>query len=219
VTRAVAVRRKMMCQDIPEPPSGVSLDREALAARDKVFFEDPHTTQRMIFERITSGTSCSNCHGEIINPLGASLENYDTLGRVRSIDLKGNAINAAGVFYSPYPQLQFLNDPDRVIYSPSIQFTGGKDLARTVVENPMVSSLAQSCLATQFVSYSSGITSLFLIDSKRDVGYPRISAAEESAYRCDISDLNNVLTSKGPRAMLEEIPALDSVMYRKEWAR
>jgi polyisoprenoid-binding protein YceI len=219
VTRAVAVRRKMMCQDIPEPPSGVSLDREALAARDKDFFENPHTTQRMIFERITSGTSCSNCHGEIINPLGASMENYDTLGRVRSIDLKGNAINAAGIFYSPYPQLQFLNDPDRVLYSPTIQFTGGKDLTRTVVEDPMVSSLARSCLATQFVSYSSGITSLFLIDSKRDVGYPRISAAEESAYRCDISDLNNVLTSKGPRAMLEEIPALDSVMYRKEWAR
>lgn len=219
VTRAVAVRRKMMCQDIPEPPSGVSLDREALAARDKVFFEDPHTTQRMIFERITSGTSCSNCHGEIINPLGASMENYDTLGRVRSTDLKGNAINASGIFYSPYPQLQFLNDPDRVIYSPTIQFTGGKDLARTVVEDPMVSGLARSCLATQFVSYSSGITSIFLIDSKRDVGYPRISSAEESAYRCGISSLNNVLTSRGPRAMLEEIPALDSVMYRKEWAR
>src|SRR5690606_7053265 len=31
VTRAVALRRRMMCQDIPEPPSGVSLDREALA--------------------------------------------------------------------------------------------------------------------------------------------------------------------------------------------
>lgn len=219
VTRAVAVRRKMMCQDIPEPPAGVSLDREALAARDKVFFEDPHTTQRMIFERITSGTSCSNCHGEIINPLGAAMENYDTLGRVRSVDLKGNAINASGTFFSPYPQLQFLNDPDRVIYAPAIQFTGGKNLARTVVEDSMVSSLARSCLATQFVSYSSGINSIFLIDSKRDVGYPRISSAEESAYRCGISSLNSVLSSKGPRAMLEEIPALDSVMYRKEWAR
>jgi hypothetical protein len=25
--------------------------------------------------------------------------------------------------------------------------------------------------------------------------------------------------NRGPRAMLEEIPALQSVMYRKEWAR
>ena len=219
ITRAVAVRRKMMCQDIPEPPSGVSLDREALAERDKDFFEDPKTTQRMAFEHITSGTSCSNCHGEIINPLGATLENYDTVGRVRTVDLKGNAINAAGIFYSPYPQLQFLNDPDRVIYSPSIQVNGGKDLARTITEDSMVSNLARTCLATQFMSYSSGINSLFLIDTKRDVGYTRISSAEESAYRCDISDLNSVLTSKGPRAMLEEIPALDSVMYRKEWSR
>jgi polyisoprenoid-binding protein YceI/cytochrome c553 len=219
VTRAVAIRRKMMCQDIPEPPSGVSLDREALAARDKEFFENPHTTQRMIFDRITSGTSCSNCHGEIINPLGGSMENYDTLGRLRSVDLKGNAINAVGTFFSPYPQLQFLNDPDRVIHSPAIQFTGGKELASTVVTDPMVSGLAQSCLATQFMSYSSGIHSIFLIDSTRDVGYPRISKAEENAYRCDITDLTNVLTTRGPRAMLEEIPALDSVMYRQEWAR
>ncbi|OZY86658.1 carbohydrate-binding protein [Cellvibrio mixtus] len=219
VTRAVAVRRKMMCQDIPEPPSGVSLDREALAARDREFFENPHTTQRMIFDRITSGTSCSNCHGEIINPLGGSMENYDSLGRVRAVDLKGNAINAAGIFFSPFPQLQFLNDPDRVIHSPAIQFNGGKDLARTVVEDPMVSKLAQSCLATQFVSYSTGIHSIFLIDSTRDVGYPRISKAEESAYRCDVADLTNVLTASGPRAMLEEIPALDSVMYRQEWVR
>jgi hypothetical protein len=219
VTRAVAIRRKMMCQDIPEPPSGVSLDREALAARDEELFENPHTTQRMIFDRITSGTSCSNCHGEIINPLGGSMENYDTLGRLRSVDLKGNAINAVGTFYSPYPQLQFLNDPDRVIHSPAIQFTGGKELASTVVTDPMVSGLAQSCLATQFMSYSSGIHSIFLIDSTRDVGYPRISKAEENAYRCDITDLTNVLTTRGPRAMLEEIPALDSVMYRQEWAR
>lgn len=219
VTRAVALRRRMMCQDIPEPPSGVSLDREALAARDREFFENPHTTQRMIFDRITSGTTCSNCHGEIINPLGGSLENYDALGRVRAVDLKGNAIDAVGTFFSPYPQLQFLNDPDRVIHSPAITFDGGKELARTIVEDPMVSGLAQSCLATQFLSYSSGVHSIFLIDSTRDVGYARISKAEENAYRCDINNLTNVLTTNGPRAMLEQLPALDSVMYRQEWAR
>lgn len=219
VTRSVAIRRRMMCQDIPEPPSGVSLDREALAARDKEFFEDPRTTQRMIFDRITSGTSCSNCHGEIINPLGGALENYDTLGRVRTVDLKGNAIVSTGTFFSPFPQLQFLNDPDRVIHSPAIQFSGGKDLARTIVEDPMVSGLAQSCLATQFMSYSSGIHSIFLIDSTRNVGYARISKEEENAYRCGITNLTNVLTTRGPRAMLEEISALDSVIYRQEWAR
>lgn len=219
ITRAVAIRRKMMCQDIPEPPSGVSLDRDALAARDKVFFENPHTTQRMIFDRITSGTSCSNCHGEIINPLGGGLENFDVAGRIRSTDLKGNAIVASGTFFSPYPQLQFLNDPDRVVYSPEIQFNGAKDLARTMVEQSLVAQQAQTCLATQFVSYSSGINSIFLIDSDRDVGYKRISKDEENSYRCDIADLTNVLSTKGPRAMLEEIPVLESVMYRKEWAR
>lgn len=219
ITRAVAIRRKLMCQDIPEPPSGVSLDREALAARDKEFYENPHTTQRMIFDRITAGTSCSNCHGEIINPLGGGLENFDVAGRLRTTDLKGNAIVSSGTFFSPYPQLQFLNDPDRVIYSPAIQFNGAKDLARTIVEHPQLSNLAQTCLATQFISYSAGINSIFLIDSDRDVGYKRISKDEENAYRCDVADLTNVLTTRGPRAMLEEIPVLETVMYRKEWAR
>lgn len=219
ITRAVAIRRKLLCQDIPEPPSGVSLDREALFAQDRAFYEDPHTTQRMIFDRITGGTTCSNCHAEIINPLGGGLENFDTAGRVRSTDLKGNPIVSSGTFYSPYPQLQFLNDPDRVRYTPEIHFNGAKDLARTIVEHPQVANLAQTCLATQFVSYSSGINSIFLIDSDREVGYKRISEAEEAAYRCDVADLTGVLTTRGPRAMLEEIPALESVMYRKEWVR
>lgn len=219
ITRAVAIRRKLLCQDIPEPPSGVSLDREQLFAQDREFYENPHTTQRMIFDRLTGGTTCSNCHGEIINPLGGGLENFDTAGRIRSTDLKGNAIVSSGTFYSPYPQLQFLNDPDRVRYTPEIQFNGAKDLARTIVEHPQVANLAQTCLATQFVSYSSGINSIFLIDSDREVGYKRISKDEENAYRCDVADLTNVLTTRGPRAMLEEIPALESVMYRKEWAR
>ncbi|PUA26287.1 MAG: carbohydrate-binding protein [Cellvibrio sp. 79] len=219
ITRAVAIRRKLMCQDIPEPPSGVSLDREALFAQDRAFYEAPTTTQHMIFDRITAGTTCSNCHAEIINPLGGGLENFDTAGRVRTTDLKGNAIVTKGTFYSPYPQLQFLNDPDRVRYTPEIQFNGAKDLARTIVEHPQVAGLAQTCLATQFMSYSSGINSIFLIDSDRDVGYTRISKDEENAYRCDVADLTNVLNTRGPRAMLEEIPALETVMYRKEWAR
>jgi hypothetical protein len=58
-----------------------------------------------------------------------------------------------------------------------------------------------------------------LIDSPRDVGYTRISKAEEIAYRCDIADLSSVLNTRGPRAMLEEIPALESVIYRQVWPR
>jgi hypothetical protein len=219
ITRAVAIRRKLMCQDIPEPPSGVSLDRDALAARDAVFFNDPKTTQRMIFNRITSGTSCSNCHGEIINPLGGSMENFDTAGRIRAADLKGNPIDTVGTFFSPYAQLQFMNDPDRVLYLPSITLNGAKDVARQMTEHSLLASQAQSCLATQFMSYSTGIHSVFLIDSTRDVGYTRISKNEENAYRCDIANLKNILITSGPRAMLQEIPALNSVIYRQEWAR
>lgn len=221
ITRAVAVRRKMMCQDIPEPPAGVSLDREALAKRDAVFFNDPKTTQRMIADRITAGTTCSNCHAEIINPLGGGLENFDAAGRVRSTDLKGNPVVTTATFFSPYQHLQFLNDPDRVIHSPAITFSGAKDLARTMVEHPQVAQQAQTCLATQFVSYSSGINSLFLMDKDpaRVVGSVEIPAAEKTGYRCEINNLTSVLNTRGPRAMLEELPALNSVIYRQEWAR
>lgn len=220
ITRAVAVRRKLMCQDIPEPPAGVSLDREALAQKHAAFFNDPKTTERMIVDKITEPTTCSNCHLEIINPLGGGMENFDATGRIRSTDLRGNAINTAATFFSPYQQLQFTNDPDRVIHQPEITFSGAKDLARTIVEHPLVSQQAKTCLATQFVSFSSGVSSYFLIDrdESREVPF-EMSPAEHNAYRCNIEKLTNVLNSNGPRAMLQEIPALDSVIYRQEWAR
>ncbi len=220
ITRAVAVRRKLMCQDIPEPPSGVSLDREALAKKHAAFFADPKTTERMIADKITEPTTCSNCHLEIINPLGGGMENFDATGRVRTSDLRGNAIDASAVFFSPYQKLQFTNDPDRVIYKPEIVFNGAKDLARLMVEQPDISKQAKACLATQFVSFSSGVSSLFLIDKDKTREVPfNMSDAEKTAYRCNIEKLTNVLNTSGPRAMLQEIPALDSVIYRQEWAR
>ncbi|WP_039916348.1 DUF1592 domain-containing protein [Cellvibrio mixtus] len=220
ITRAVAVRRKLMCQDIPEPPSGVSLDREALAKKHKDFFADPKTTERMIADKITEPTTCSNCHLEIINPLGGGMENIDAAGRIRTVDLRGNPIDASAAFFSPYQKLQFTNDPDRVIYKPEITFNGAKDLARLLVEQPDLSKQAKTCLATQFVSFSSGVNSLFLIDKDKTREVPfNMSDAEKTAYRCNIEKLTNVLNTSGPRAMLQEIPALDSVIYRQEWAR
>lgn len=220
ITRAVAVRRKLMCQDIPEPPAGVSLDREALAKKHAAFFADPKTTERMIADKITEPTTCSNCHLEIINPLGGGMENFDAAGRVRTTDLRGNAIDASAVFFSPYQKLQFTNDPDRVIYQPEITFNGAKDLARLLVEQPDLSRQAKTCLATQFVSFSSGVSSLFLIDKDKTREVPfNMSDAEKTAYRCNIEKLTNVLNTSGTRAMLQEIPALDSVIYRQEWAR
>lgn len=220
VTRAVAVRRKMMCQDIPEPPSGTSLDRDALGEAHAAFLAQPTTTERMAVAKITENQPCSNCHLEIINPLGGGMENFDATGRVRSTDLKGNAINAQATFFSPYQKLQFANDPNRVIYAPEITFNGAKDLARLMVEQPLVSQQAKTCLATQLVSFSSGVASTFLIDRDvtRAVPY-NMSLEERSAYRCNIEKLTNVLNTSGPRAMLQEIPALDSVIYRQEWAR
>lgn len=220
ITRAVAVRRKLLCQDIPEPPAGVSLDREALARKHAAFFADPKTTERMIADKITEPTTCSNCHLEIINPLGGGMENIDAAGRVRTADLRGNPIDATAAFFSPYQKLQFTNDPDRVIYKPEITFNGAKDLARLLVEQPDLSKQAKTCLATQFVSFSSGVNSLFLIDKDKTREVPfTMSDAEKTAYRCNIEKLTNVLNTSGPRAMLQEIPALDSVIYRQEWAR
>ena len=187
ITRAVAVRRKMMCQDIPEPPAGTSLDRDALGEAHAAFLAAPTTTERMAVAKITENQPCSNCHLEIINPLGGGMENFDATGRVRTTDLRGNPINAQATFFSPYQKLQFANDPNRVIYSPEITFNGAKDLARIMVEQPLVSQQAKTCLATQLVSFSSGVATTFLIDrdATREVPY-NMSLAERSAYRCNI---------------------------------
>lgn len=218
ITRAVHIRRDMLCQDIPNPPSDVSLSLKDKEGELSDFLANPTTTQRMRFHRTTEFGSCSTCHNEIINPLGFGLEDFNAVGIKRSQDANGNTINATGALWSPFLQLQFFDDPNRI--QASVAFNGGKELGQVLATDPQVSGLAKSCLAKQMLSYVSGIDVRALSDSSReDVTQIGISENEKNGYTCDIMDLVDTLSNESPRHMLERMGSLESIRFRKAWSR
>ena len=218
ITRAVHIRRDMLCQDIPNPPSDVSLSLKDKEGELADFLDDPETTQRMRFHRTTEFGSCSACHNEIINPLGFGLEDFNAVGIKRSQDANGNPIDANGALWSPFLQLQFYDDPNRV--QKMTEFSGGKELGQLLATDPQISGLAKSCLAKQMLSYVSGIDARAMSDSDRvEVTQLDISVNEKNGYTCDVMDLVDTLSNESPRRMLERIGSLESIRYRKAWSR
>jgi hypothetical protein len=76
IRRGGYVLERMLCIEVPPPPdatTGVGAMEEGLSNRERV---DRHTGE---------GTCGEGCH-TLINPLGFAFENYDGLGRWRTID-------------------------------------------------------------------------------------------------------------------------------------
>ena len=216
VTRSVHIRRDMLCQDIPEPPTGVSLSLQDKKGELADILADPKTTQRMAFKHTTEFGSCSACHNEIINPLGFGLEDYNAVGVKRAFDANGNSIDATGALWSPFLQLQFYDDPNRV--RDVTEFEGGKQLGELLAHDPKISGLAKSCLAKQMLSYVSGIDARAYSGSERE-NVVQLGSSEKNGYTCDVMDLVDTLSNESPRAMLEKIGTLESIRFRKAWSR
>ena len=84
--RGEAVRKRILCQEIPSPPVNVdtsipepSGDRRTLRDRVEEHLEDP---------------SCKGCH-QLTDPIGLGLENYNSIGQYRTRD-NGALIDPAG---------------------------------------------------------------------------------------------------------------------------
>jgi hypothetical protein len=79
--RGLAVRRRLLCQDVPPPPPGVNVDQPPTAT----------TTAVCKVERYQAHTQggCASCH-QNMDPIGFGLENYDQAGAYRAADT-GNA--------------------------------------------------------------------------------------------------------------------------------
>ena len=85
------VRSEMLCDVISPPPAALKI---VPLVQDTV-----HTT-RVITEQDTAATTCLQCHGPM-NPLGFNSENYDSIGRYRTLEQKFDP--ATGAFVSNIP--------------------------------------------------------------------------------------------------------------------
>ena len=132
------------------------------------------------------------------------MEDFDTVGRVRTQDLNGNTINASGELFAP---LNY-SDLDDVI-----PFVGSKALGGVLAGLDS----AQSCLPKQMFRYVMGIGHQD-IDPANPEG-TQLSDEEKSAYACEVDALTDAMNNQSPRAMLEAFSVLKAVRYRKAWTR
>jgi len=86
--RGKAVREIVLCQKVPDPPGNVNF---------KVVQDTKNPLYKTARERLTAHRTeptCAGCH-KLIDPIGLSLENFDSLGGFRSTE-NGQAIDASG---------------------------------------------------------------------------------------------------------------------------
>jgi hypothetical protein len=122
--RGAWVRRRLLCQDLPDPPDDVPVLPEP----------QPGQSLRDRAAQHSSSAACSGCH-RLIDGLGFGLEQYDALGRFRTMD-HGLPIDSSGDITST-------EDTDGA-------FVGGAQLAARL----STSKQAQRCVATQWLRYA-----------------------------------------------------------------
>lgn len=204
IRRSVRVRQRMLCQNQPAPPANIALGREAQLIENAEILNDPTTTNRLKYHIITNAEDCQACHREWINPLGFGMEDFDPVGNPRSVDLRGNPIDAMGQLYAP----ERLNDRDIVI-----DFQGSRGLGDLLTTLPS----AQACVPQNLFRFIVGV-GVDGVDPNDPEG-PALSDTERSGYACEIQRLTNSMLEDSPRAMLENMSILDAVRYRREWSR
>lgn len=125
IHRGVFVLRRILCEQIPDPPGGIDLtlpetDDEIVTTRDQV-------------EAHTRAPVCSTCHS-LINPIGFAFEGFDAVGAARDED-SGAPLNTSGAVE---------------LSQGSFQFDGAVDLIRQIADSEM----ARNCYAKQWLRYA-----------------------------------------------------------------
>jgi hypothetical protein len=86
VLRGLRVRTELLCQVVGAPPADIVVDLPEIA---------PGMPQSSRLEMHRAEPLCAGCHN-LMDPLGVPFESFDALGRLRSEDEQGNAVETAG---------------------------------------------------------------------------------------------------------------------------
>jgi hypothetical protein len=125
IKRGKWVRVRMLCQDLPEPPANVPPPPAPA----------PNVSTRERFAMHTNSPACSSCH-VLIDGLGFGLENFDGIGKFRTME-NGATVDASGRVNE--------SDVDE-------EYTGGVELAALLAR----SGQARDCVPTQWLRYALG---------------------------------------------------------------
>jgi hypothetical protein len=130
IKRGVFVRRRLLCQSLPDPPPNIDTTPPPL---------DPTKTTRDRFASHTSNAACKQCH-QYIDGIGFGFEAYDGVGAYRTME-NGAAIDISGSVLG-------LETGSMT----STPFQGPAELAQLLAKSPT----AEACAATQYFRYTRG---------------------------------------------------------------
>jgi hypothetical protein len=136
IHRGVFLTRNIVGRSLKPPPM-------AMTFKDADFA--PNLTMREKVSQLTSSRECRSCHS-VINPLGFSLEQYDTVGRFRTSE-HDRPIDAAS---------EYTTDDGQVI-----RLTGARDLAEFAIhsnqaQNAFIQQLFHHVVKQPLLAYGSG---------------------------------------------------------------
>jgi len=104
IHRGVFLVRGVLGRALKPPPIAVAPADEGT---------NPNLTTRERVSLQTNAEACQNCHG-LINPLGFTLENYDAVGRFRTVE-RDKPVDASGLY--------------RTLTGEQVEFRGARELA------------------------------------------------------------------------------------------
>jgi hypothetical protein len=122
--RGAWVRTRILCQELAVPPNDIP---ELPAPKEGV-------SNRERAEQHTQAAACNACH-QLIDGLGFGFEQYDAIGRVRTMD-RGLPVDTSG-------EVTFTADIDG-------KFNGGAELAQRLARSEQV----RDCAPTQWLRYA-----------------------------------------------------------------
>lgn len=125
IHRGLFINFQVLCAQLPKPGDGVPLPPAPVAGQQDRERMEKHTGK---------GTCGESCHGNYINPLGYAFENFDGLGRYRSMD-QDRPVDAT----SSYPFASGQED-----------FNGAGELMAILAD----SDEAHACYAKNLMSYA-----------------------------------------------------------------
>lgn len=128
ILRGIVIRENVLCQTLEPPPVGVVTTPPSF---------DPATSTRERYAQHVADPTCAGCHA-LIDPMGLAFENYDPIGKYRTMDGLG-PVDASG---NATAVAQDLAGP----------FANGVELAKKFAKSRQVAD----CLANQWFRFSLG---------------------------------------------------------------
>lgn len=201
VGRGLAVNAALVCSENPPFPEGNMTVVDAIASQT-----DWTEKQKADFRADPmKGVTCAGCHSQF-DAMGLVLENYDAVGKFRTKDRKGNAIDMAWTT-SKLPTAFAYDQNGDGVADPAV-VSGPNALAQALLrdEPSWGSNALTRCMAMNFINYALADESQ---GSARAEGVPTDSCAVRA-----VTDAFAKSNDKSFTSLLAEIAASETLAHR-----